>query len=191
MKSFKRIELLVKILWILCLVVFVLNIIGAAGCVIGLGVFAGVQGLAINGKTIAQMLAEKNISVNSAYTGLAIGIFHCAVGAFLSYYLYIFFKKHSDGGLVIDKPLVKETRKVSLVYIIVSLSAAVISSIAIGIARAFDKSINVNNGGGFISIAFAICMLIVSLFLDYIADLEEQKKPEVEAEPAEIEEKKE
>ena len=98
-----------------------------------------------NGKTIAQMLAEKNVSVNSAYTGLAIGIFNCIVGAFLSYYLYLFFKKHSDRGVIIDKPLVKETRKVSLVYIIVSLSAAVLSGIGIGIARAFDKSIHVNN----------------------------------------------
>ena len=190
MRSFKRIEILVKVLWILCLIVFVLNNIGAVGCAIGLGVFAGVQGLAFNGKTIAQMLAEKNVSVNSAYTGLAIGIFNCIVGAFLSYYLYLFFKKHSDRGVIIDKPLVKETRKVSLVYIIVSLSAAVLSGIGIGIARAFDKSIHVNNGG-FISLAFALCMLIVSLFLDYIADLNEQKKPEVEPEPAQVEDKEE
>ena len=143
MKSFKRIEILVKVLWILSLIVFVLNIIGAAEIETstphGYKTMNEAQitfDFAFNGKTIAQMLAEKNVSVNSAYTGLAIGIFNCIVGAFLSYYLYLFFKKHSDRGVVIDKPLVKETRKVSLVYIIVSLSAAVLSGIGIGIATA-------------------------------------------------------
>ena len=70
MKSKKRIEVLVKVLWILCLIVFICCCVGAIGCVIGLGVFSAVQGIEFDGKTIADMIAEKGVSVNDAYTGI-------------------------------------------------------------------------------------------------------------------------
>ena len=189
MKSKKRIEVLVKVLWILCLIVFICCCVGAVGCVIGLGVFSAVQGIEFDGKTIADMIVEKGVSVNDAYTGMAIGLFHCVVEGFLAMYLGLFFKKHSEKGVVFDKPLVKETRTVAIVYVIVSLAASILSGVGVGIAKVYDKTISVKSGG-YISLAFAVCMLIVSLFLDYIADIEAQK-PAVEEEPAQIENKEE
>lgn len=190
MKSQKRIELLVKILWILSIIIFVCCCVGAVGCVIGLAVFGAIQGLDLGGKTLPQYLLENGINVNTAYTAMAIGLWTCAYTGFAAMYVGMFFKRQSDKGIVYDYPTVKELRKVALVDIIINFVGATIAAIGAGIAHSFDKTINVKIGG-IAFLAFAICLLVVSLFVEYIAEKEASEKPAVEAEPAEEVEKKE
>ena len=76
----------------------------------------------------------------------------------------------------------------ALVNIFVNLGASILIGIGGGIAKAIDKGIGrVDNYSG-LSIMFGLVLLLISLFVEYPVELEEQKKI-VEVVPNEEEDK--
>ena len=59
MKSLKIIQVLAKIARIVCLVVFIASIVGAAGCFLGLVIFCAIKDIPYNGQTISSKLIVK------------------------------------------------------------------------------------------------------------------------------------
>ena len=104
MKSLSVIQILAKIARIICLIVFICCIIGAVGCAVGLLVFGVSKDLVIqDGKTLADLLAEKNVPIVMAYSGMAVGIVACGVEAFLAKHAELFFKRDIANGTPFDK----------------------------------------------------------------------------------------
>lgn len=174
MNASRKINILVKVMWILELIFAILLAIGVVGCALGLGIFAIVKDMVIdnNGGTITTKLLENGVSINTAYTGMAIGLFSCLVLCGLSFYQYRYFKS-LDNNVRYTRSELKRFRKVGLVNIIVNLASAILIGIGIAIARGFDNTIKVTNYGAVGSIAFGITLLIISLFIEYIVEKEE------------------
>ena len=85
MRSLKIIQVLAKIIWIICKVLFILFIIGAVGCLMGLALFGLVQNVKVNAdQTVAQLLAEKGVETALAYAGMSAGLISCGGGIFLA-----------------------------------------------------------------------------------------------------------
>ena len=184
MKSLKNILLLYKIVRIVLIVCFAAFIAGIVGCAIGAGVLHLVADVSFNDTSIRAELLKNGITLNMAYTYLAVGALGCAINAFLSLYVAFFVKKVLDEGTPFTRPLLKEMRRVALVDIIVNIGGAILVGIAFGIAKAFDKSMGDFHNYGAFSIALGLWMLITSLFIEYPIEKEEQSIKEIAVEPA-------
>ncbi len=189
MKSLKRINILLKVCRVICYILFACFIAGAAFCALAMGIINLVKDFDLgDGRTLTTTLAENNITINGVYTMLAMAIAGCFVGTFLSIYTAQFFKRTLKEENPFTRPVVKDLRKVALVNIFVNLGASILIGIGGGIAKAIDKGIGrVDNYSG-LSIMFGLVLLLISLFVEYPVELEEQKKI-VEAVPNEEEDK--
>ena len=184
MKSLKIIQVLAKIIWIICKVLFVIFIIGAAGCLLGISLFTLVQPIKVNAdQTVAQLLAEKGVNTAQAYAGMSAGLISCGGGIFLAKYTELFFKEELDAGTPFKHDIVKKMRKVALVNIIVSLGLSILCGIVVGVICAVN---HIENNSDlfkiFSTIGFGLALLVISLFCEYGADLAEPKE-EVDARP--------
>ena len=186
MKSLKIIQVLAKIIWIICKILFVVFIIGAAGCLLGLSLFTFIQPLKVNAEqTVGQLLAEKGVSVPQAYAGMAAGLISCGGGIFLAKYTEIFFKEELDVGTPFKHDMVKKMRKVALVNIFVSLGSSILCGAVVGIiclANNIENKMDLFDV--FSTIGFGLALLVISLFCEYGADFAEPKEEVIE--PTEI-----
>lgn len=184
MKSLNRIQILIKICRIVCYILFGCFIAGVAGCVLGMIILNFVKDINLgNGTTITTELAKNGITINGCYAMMAAGIVGCGVGIFLSIYTANFFKKILDEGTPFKRSIVKETRIVGLVNVLVNIAASILIGIGFGIAKAIDPGIGKLANYSGVSITFGIILLLISLFIDYPVELEESKQNVVDVQP--------
>lgn len=183
MKSLRIIQVLAKICRIVCIIVFVACIIGAAGCFVALVILPIVKDIVVHdGKTIAELIAQDGkTNVNTIIAACGMGLFGCGVEIFLAKYNELFFKKEIEVGTPFKKDIVKEMRIVAVVNIAVSLSAVIMVGIALGIVRALVRDLQHFDNYIGTPIGYGIALLIISLFCDYGAELNE-KPDAIEAE---------
>ena len=174
MKSLRRIQVLYKVAKILCWVFFGLCIAAAVGSTIGLIVIPASKDLTISeGKTVADLIAESGLSVNAAMTYCAFGIVHAAAGAVVSVFLANYCKDVLAIGTPFTRPLLKKLRWSAFIDLIASGAALLLCMIGSFIAHAADpslKDLNYTNG---VSITLAVCLLILSIFVEYPIEKEE------------------
>lgn len=181
MRSLRRIQILCKIGKIICLVLFILAIIGAAGCLISIPALALGKGLSesirIEGKTFEEYIAEQGMSMPALYVALAVGLFFCGVGIFLAKYNQLFYERELKDGTPFTRDFVKYMRKVALVNIIVSASAGIIVAIALAICKlTIDLSGLKNDGFSWSTLGYGISLLILSIFVEYPVEAQEVKQ---------------
>ena len=168
MKSLRRIQILSKVAKVICIVLFVMAIVGAVGCVLGLSLFSLALPFEIKeGVTLEAYLAEKGVSVAAAYAGMGTGLFMCGVSIFLSYYNKLFFERELKEGTPFSMVIVKDMRKTALVNIITNVAACTIAAITIAIVRVSYPSIPKFDYSLVSSLWFGVCLLILSLFCEY------------------------
>ena len=177
MKSLNRIQIIAKVLRVLCVIGFVISIIGAVGCVLGLSLFNVVKDLPItkDRATVMQVLEKRNIPEYMVYTYLAVALADCGVSIFICKYNELLFKTEIMEGTPFTMSFVKNMRKNALVNILVSIGFIVLVGIVIGIVKVlmgYDGSESINLVNTF---AYGIAMLILSLFVEYGAEVSEQK----------------
>ncbi len=183
MKSLNRILILIKVVRVLCLILFGLSIAGAAGCIAAIPLLVFLKDTPLpDGTTIATNLLKNGITVNMAYTYMACSVLWSGVSIFLSYYIASYLKKVLIEKTPFTRMNVKRTRKVAVVHICVNLAAIVLTSIACAITVALDSEITKMTYNSYYSLGFPIFLLILSLFLEYPVEKEElSKKREEEA----------
>ena len=179
--------ILTKVAYVLTIIAFVCCIIGVAGSVVGMSLLWLVKDAVIqDGKTIADVLLEKGLTVNAAYVSMANSVLVCGVGIFMALYIGKFYKGVVNDGTPFKRETVKNMRKVAIVYLIVSVATCIMCGLCIGIARAIDKTmpkVDINN---WFSLGFSIFFLILSLFVEYPVEKGElNNTPAVEAEVVE------
>ena len=183
MRSLSRVQTLFKVCKIISLIVFILSIIGAVGCLIGLITLPMTQDVIINdGLTVTEYLEREGISLAGAYAAMVSGLTFCGVNIFISKYAEILFKRELALGTPFDRDFSKSIRKLGITQIIVVIACGIISAIVQGVifvALSVKGKVDFSSAG---SIVFGIVLLLLSLFLDYGADLVEQNKKPVENE---------
>ena len=182
MKSLNRIQILIKVVYVISIVVFACLIAGAVFSALATGIYHLVQGIIIDkgGKTIAMALLERGITTNMVYTYLATGIFSCLVLAFIYIYFARLFRSVIEDKTPFLRSTVKRMRKVALVAIVINLVASILVGIAFVIARAVDRSAGVFQNYSVFSIAFELFILVLSLFIEYPVEKEELEHKEKE-----------
>jgi len=179
MKSLKRLQTLFKVARILCLIFFILAIIGASGCLIAFIILPAISQLpAGNGKTVAEVIEKEAGPMYIIYANIAAGLMSCGASIFLTKYSEVFYRNVEKIGTPFRRDVAKKMRKVGLVSIIVSLSVGLLIVIVV------SSIILANRGKGSADFSFGftffygIFLLILSLFCDYGADLAEAKSQE-------------
>ena len=189
MKSLKIIQTLANVARIICIVIFVLCIVGASLCVASLIALPFVKDIVVeteSGKTIEVIFVENDIPFNEAMFGLGVGLLSCGVGIFLAKYTEHFFDEEIKLGTPFDDSIVKKMRKVAIVHIIASIVTSAVAGIAYMIVKALTEGygeFSFRGLGG--SIGFALALLVLSLFCEYGAELKKEQQPQAEEEKSE------
>ena len=192
MRSLKIIQVLAKIIRIVCLVLFVIFIVASAACLTGMIVLPIIKDIVVHeGKTIAELMAENNAPFPVVFTAMTIGLLGCGAYIFLSYFNQRFFEEEIKVGTPFDHEIVKKMRINSIVNAAVTVGLLATAGIVKGILQAvfqmnFDNMQFHLSGGLF----YAVCMILLSLFAEYGADLTPKPEvvevePEIEEEPVE------
>ena len=175
MKSLKIIQVLCQIARVIFLILFILCIIGAVGCTIAFIVMPIVQNFPVDeGKTMGEIMTEEGVSFPDVYTGLIVGLFSSGVGIFLAKINEQFFVKEINKGTPFDHEIVKDMRKLALTCIITTVAYSIVTAIAVLIVQAINHVDLSFKYDLLSSISWGIFLLIVSLFCDYGAELNEQ-----------------
>lgn len=168
MKSLRAIQIIAQVMRILCLVCFILSIVGAVGCVIGMAIFGAVSNVIIEeGKTLAQYLLDKGISVQTVYAGMGVGLGYCLVAIFLFKYRELFYVRELAVGTPFDSGVIADMRKVAVVDIIVNVVSNVVIVVVFSIVHSVIPEVKQIDGWGFSSITYGLILLLISLFCAY------------------------
>lgn len=175
MKALRIIQVLAKVMRVICLVIFILTIIGAVFTLLGLIIVPVLQDQVLyDGKTLQMLLLEKNISMAQVYAGLSVGLLSTGVGIFLAKYNESFFAYEIKEGTPFKMEVVKRTRKNALVNIIVSISLVILSIIVVGIISGIYKTKFNFNYSLVSSVGYGLALLVISLFCEYGAEKDEK-----------------
>ena len=184
MKSLKVIQILSKIAWVICIIVFICAIIGTVGCAIGLIVLPLTKDMVVqDGKTLAQLLIDRGTNIETAITACAVGLVGCGAGIALSKITELFFKKELALGTPFKAEVVHDMRRLALIHIITSLAVIIVLGIAIAVVKYFNPQLGAFRSylGG--TILLGIFLLILSLFCDYGVEMETPKVEDKTEEP--------
>jgi hypothetical protein len=183
MKSLKIIQVLAKIMWILSMIAFIACIVGASLCFVGIIVFSATKDVVVyEGQTFTVLLADRGVPEPGVYSALITGLIVSGVGIYLGKINEIFFKKEIALGTPFRKEVVSEMRKLAIINIVASIGTGILCAIALSIVAAiyrYDAGFHLEF---FSTVGYGISLLVLSLFCDYGAELEEKKPLE---EPAE------
>ena len=184
MKSLKNIMIVAKVFKILCLIMFILTIIAASFIVLTMATYAEIvnSGIVIDGKTIAEMLAEKGITTPLMYLAMSVSLVGCGLVIFSSKNIELYCKKILESGNPFTREMVKHTKHVALVQVIVSGSVIVVSFLLNTILKGVfkDQIAATPSVPGFVCGFIALVLLILSFFLEYPVEVEEQRKEQRE-----------
>ncbi len=191
MKALRTIQTLFKIARVICIIVFICGIIGAASCALTLLVVPSLPEIEVEGFNFEELLAENGLTMGLMYGALSVAILGCVLAIVLSKYTQKFCEKELEIGTPFNMDVVKRMRKLALFQIIASISVSFVSGLVMGIIASLE-GIDYNYDINILStIGFGISLLILSLFCeagigDSGAQLPQKNKEVLEAFDKEI-----
>ncbi len=168
MKSLNRVQTMVKVFKILATIAFVCCIISTVGCALGAII---VNAVGENAEFI-KMLEQEGVAYdrNIYVCACVCAAVESVLGIYIAYLNKTMFKKELEKGTPFDKDIVALVRKNAVIQIVASIVAAI--AVAIIIA-CFNAKLDISNGA---AVGTGIFYLLLSLLLDYGADLAAEKK---------------
>lgn len=168
MKSLKRVQTMAKVFKILFTILFVGCIVGTIFSVIGLALTP----LIANNQTLQRYVVKSGteFELNSYLSACICSILSCGTWVYLGYKNVEFYKYELSVGTPFDKSVVSALRKVAIEAIIISCAANIVEVIISCIFRSGVKDFGVGE------IGTGIVYLLVSLILDYGAEVSAQKE---------------
>lgn len=177
MKTLNTIQTLSKIGKVLSKIVFILSIIGAAVCCIGIVCYALLHNvIKIDGRELSTILAMRaDISVASGYVIMAAGILLCAAEAVVARFAEIYFKNELAAGTPFTFEGAQEMLRLGIITIAVPLGTVIVCSIAVGIATQFASGFDKIDFSNATSVALGVMFIILSVIFKYGAEIREGK----------------
>lgn len=166
MKHLKTIQTIVNVVKIIANVIFVLSIIGACGCIIGLvalGFFGNSEFM-------------ESISISSSVFGAISGLIWCIAESIVAYMTMNYCKGELEAGTPFTYDQSKEIFRLGLFAIIVPFAASIIEAAAFGITALIDPQI-IEAGSEISSslgIEFGLTLLFISVLCKHGAELAEK-----------------
>lgn len=125
-KTLSNILTVFKVVKIIAKVVFILCIIGAAGCLLGLGMFS-----LIPGDIAAEVLAEEGIELGAVSLACIVGAIACAGEAVFAFLAGRYFDHVLESGTPFTFEGAKECFRLGVASIIISVAVSVVSGIGL------------------------------------------------------------
>ena len=174
MKSLAKIKIVLKVARVVSLIAFICAIIGEAALIIAISVFHMTLGIEVDGKTIADLLKELNLSVPGVYMAMAFSIASCAVLIYLTKHLEHTFKELLKFDSPMNRQGVKMVRRTALIHAIIGGSLFIICAIVNAIVTNVMgiESVSIP---GFNDVIIALGLYIISLFMEYPVELDEMR----------------
>ena len=148
---------------LLAKVIFILGIIGGAGCLLSLVMLPFAGG-------IMQMLGEGEEILPSTYYGAIVGAIACAGDAVVAYFAEKYFGHVLEAGTPFTLEGSKECFNFGLVSIITSLAVSVASGIALGICLLLSPEAQGFDAETSVSLTTGLLFLFISFVFKYGAE---------------------
>lgn len=178
-KTLSNILTVFKVAKIIAKVIFILCVIGGAGCLIALCMLPLAQ--------IAEVLAEGGIATTSSYPACIAGFATCAGEAVFAYMAERYFGNVLNAGTPFTHDGAKESFRLGLASIIISVAISLVAGLAFAILLLFfpnAASVDVNAS---ISISTGLFFMFMSLIFKHGAELQESAAKETDKEENVIE----
>lgn len=177
-KTLSTILTIFKVAKIVAKVVFILCIVGGAGCLVGLATLPLLD-LAI----AAEFVAEEGIELGAAYLACIVGAVTCAGEAVFAFFAERYFGHVLESGTPFTFEGAKESFRLGIVSIIVSGAVAVTSGMGLAIYQLITSDgaqIDVDMS---VSLTTGLFFMFMSLIFKHGAELQAVDKVAQEQEP--------
>ncbi|MBO5939323.1 MAG: hypothetical protein J6Q82_07510 [Clostridia bacterium] len=166
-KTLSNILTIFKVARIVAKVVFILCIIGAAGCLLGL------LALPMVGSFLSsELLIEEGLTLSSAYLGCIVGLISCIGEMILAFLAERYFKNVLNAGTPFTFDGAKECFRFGIASIIVSIAVSIASGIVAAAILVFTSSMLAEpEFGTSISLSMGLFFLFLSLIFKHGAEL--------------------
>lgn len=178
-KTLSTILTVFKVAKIVAKVVFILCIVGGAGCLIGLATLPLLD-LAI----AAEFVAEEGIELGAAYLACVTGAVTCAGEAVFAFFAERYFGHVLTSGTPFTFGGAKESFRLGITSIIISGAIAVASGLALAVAQLMSAGVPTVDVDVSVSLSTGLFFLFLSLIFKHGAEL----KAAVPEEPEQKEE---
>lgn len=166
-KTLSIILTIFKVAKIVAKVVFILCIVGGAGCLVGLATLPLLD-LAI----AAEFVAEEGIELGAAYLACVTGAIACAGEAVFAFFAERYFGHVIESGTPFTLGGAKESFRLGLVSIIVSGAIAVTTGLAAAIAQLMSSGASGFDVDASVSLSTGLFFLFLSLIFKYGAEVQ-------------------
>ena len=183
MKTLKILQTLSKIGKIVSKVVFILCIVGGAGCIVGIISLAlipvGFEGIRIGGMTIHGLIEkETGASLMSCFAAMSAGVVFCSGEAVLAKFAERYFANELEAETPFTFDGAKELIRLGVLTICIPIAAGIIAGIVYAIFKAVSNDVSDFDMHGSLSLGLGIMMLIAGLLCRHGAEISEQGKAE-------------
>ena len=165
MKTLNTIQILSKIARILCKIIFVCCIVGAALCAVGIITLACLPQEFTIGELTLHQLAVKHleVSLNTCYAAMAYAIVICAAQAVLCKIAERYFTNELKAGTPFTFDGAKELIRLGIITICVSIGAEIVAGTVYGVMKAVMQDVADPKMRGFGSVGLGLTFIIVGL----------------------------
>lgn len=162
-KTLSNILTVFKVARILAKVIFILSIVGGAGCLIGLCFLPLADGLNfLSGEVFIDL---------SSYLGCSVGIISCTAEAVFAFMAEKYFKKVLDAGTPFTFESSKESFRLGIASLIISVATSIVAGIVAGIILLFSDNFADYDTSTSFSLATGLFFLFLSMIFKYGAEL--------------------
>lgn len=165
-KTLSNILIVFKVAKIVAKVVFILCIVGGAGCLIGLGTLP-----LIPKDVAAELLAEEGVDIASACLACATGAISCAGEAVFAFFAERYFGNVLAAGTPFTFEGAKESFRLGLISIIISVAVSVVSGMALVVYQLISSGGTEFDVNMSVSLATGLFFLFMSLIFKHGAEL--------------------
>lgn len=163
-KSLKVIQTIYQIAKVLSKIVFIMCIIGFAGCVFGIVFFEALGDVVVGEVTIKGLIeTSSELSVASTYDAMIAGALFCAAECVIAKFASIYFTNELKDGTPFTKNGYKELFRLSIIMLSVSIGVNILVAISHGIISALYENVEELNTFDFSSITTGVAMMFLSL----------------------------
>ena len=178
MNTLKALQILAKIGKILSTIVFVVCIVGASLCILGITCLAIIpDGIQIGGTTIRGLVEQKaGWSLATCHLAMTQGIILCAGEAVLAKFAERYFDNELKAGTPFTFEGAKELMRLGILAICIPIGTAILAAIAYGIFRAVTKDVTDPDLDNSTSVILGVMLIVGSLLCRHGAEVSEKPK---------------
>ena len=182
-KTLQIIQKLAKIGKILCKVIFILSLVGAIGCAVGIITLAVIpEGFKLGGLTIHSWVESKaEVTLGTCYAAMAMGVIFCTGEAVLCCIAGRYFKNELAAGTPFTFDGAKEMLRLGIYTICIPIGTAILAGITYGIMKLAMNDVGEIHTGSYVSVGLGVMFIFTSLLCKHGAEIAQggAQSPEV------------